>query len=320
MVSTVERWAMADHPVDARNDAWREAISRTHLGWELETDRRVTYPVTNAIRRRSVGRLQFIECTSGPCAGSRGARQAAADEEHIGVLFVLGGVEMVARDDVQMELAAGSIALWDSTQRMRFRVPDAVHKQTLLIPRARAGDLVPRIDRLGGTLLPPSSATRVLCDLFRSVISEQPGTADDAASTVALANAALELLAGALRTERPGEGRGERSQRWELVQDFIEHNLSDPHLSPTTIACAASVSVRALYLLFEARGDTVSRYVKRRRLTRARSELERRTDLSVATVAQRWGFSDQASFARAFRAQYALTPGQARAGSADPVR
>lgn len=336
-MDTVERWAMSDHPVDERDDAWRHAISSTHLAWDLHTRRDVPAVAARAatatarrhgeigevgdvIRRRTVGPVAFVDCVAGPCSGERGPRQARADEEHIGVLFVLGGSEVVVGGEVQMELAAGSVAVWDSTQPMRFRVPHHVHKRTLLIPRARAADLVPHVDRLGGTLLAPTSTTRVLCDLVGSVIADPFGTptCDDAPSA-ALANAALELLAGALTTAAPGAGSADlHARRWELVHDVIEAGLRDPQLNPTAIAAATSLSVRALYLLFEARGDTVARYVKRRRLARARSELERRPDLTVAAVAHRWGFNDQASFARAFRAQYGTTPGQARAGEVRP--
>jgi AraC family transcriptional regulator, positive regulator of tynA and feaB len=312
--STIERWSLADHPATERSDAWRAAITGTHLSWELHTDRWSAYPATNQIRRRSVGAVRFVECTTGPCSGVRGSRLRSVDEEHIGVLFVLEGSEIVAKDDVEMQLAAGSVAVWDSTHRMRFMVPDAVRKQTLLIPRARAAELAPDIDRLGGTVLPPSSATRVLRDLFTSIIDEvdevEIGHGD--ASSIGLVNAALELLAGALTATPAGLARDDRSQRWADVRNVIEEHLGDPTLSPASIAHEAAVSVRALYLLFESHGDTVARYVKRRRLARARSELERRRDLTLASVAQRWGFNDQAAFSRAFRAQYGVTPGQAR--------
>jgi AraC family transcriptional regulator, positive regulator of tynA and feaB len=315
---SVERWGLADHAPSERADVWRDAVSRTHLPWELHTDRRTVYPSSNEIRRRSVGALSVIECFSGPCSGVRSTRQiAASDEDHIGVLFVLGGSEVVARDEAETVLSPGTVAFWDGTHRLRFTVPSAVRKRTLLIPRSRAAELGPRTDRLGGVVLPPSHATRVLIDLLASLLAGQPqedGGAAEASSS-AFSNAILELLSGAIAAAGPAHVSEVSTQRWMCVRDYIEDHLTDPQLDTAAIARSASISVRSLYLLFEARGETVSRYVKRRRLARARSELERPTDLTVAAVALRWGFNDHAAFSRAFRAQYGITPRDARAAA-----
>lgn len=317
---TVERWGLDEHAPSERSDAWRDAISATHLPWELRTDRRTVYPSSNEIRRRRVGPLSVVECASGPCSGVRSTRQiAAADEAHIGVLFVLSGSEVVAQDDAETVLTPGTVALWDGTHRMRFDVPNAVRKRTLLIPRSRAGELGPRTDRLGGTILRPSAATQVLVDLLASLLVAPPretGSAVAAASTTAFVNAVLELLSGAIATADPAHVPDVAARRWQLVRDHIEDHLADPGLDAVAIARSVSISVRSLYLLFEARGETVSRYVKRRRLVRARSELERRPDLTVAAIAIRWGFNDHAAFSRAFRAQYGVTPREARLAAA----
>jgi AraC family transcriptional regulator, positive regulator of tynA and feaB len=97
------------------------------------------------------------------------------------------------------------------------------------------------------------------------------------------------------------------------VRDHIEEHLTDPELRPQAIAAAHAVSLRTLYQLFERRGETVSGYVRRRRLARARAELARRGPATtVAEVAHRWGFADQAAFGRAFRRQYGCPPSAVR--------
>jgi len=99
------------------------------------------------------------------------------------------------------------------------------------------------------------------------------------------------------------------------VRDHIEERLADPDLRPATIAAAHAISVRALYQLFERRGATVSGYVRRRRLARARAELARLGPATtVAGTAHRWGFADQAGFSRAFRREYGCPPNAVRLG------
>jgi AraC family transcriptional regulator, positive regulator of tynA and feaB len=137
-------------------------------------------------------------------------------------------------------------------------------------------------------------------------VGELTGTAAAAAAT-----AALELLAAAL----PGAPDDTAGVRWDRIRDHIEEHLTDPDLRPPAIAAAHAISVRALYQLFERRGETVSGYVRRRRLARARAELARLGPATtVAATAHRWGFADQAGFSRAFRRQYGCPPNAVRLG------
>ncbi|MGY1710381.1 helix-turn-helix transcriptional regulator [Geodermatophilus sp. SYSU D00758] len=95
----------------------------------------------------------------------------------------------------------------------------------------------------------------------------------------------------------------------------MEAHLADPALDPRTIAAAHFLSVRQLHRLFAGRQDTVARYVRHRRLERAREELARggALGLPVAAVARRCGFADPTVFGRAFRAAYGMTPSRYRA-------
>ncbi|WP_051852250.1 helix-turn-helix domain-containing protein [Streptomyces aureocirculatus] len=98
------------------------------------------------------------------------------------------------------------------------------------------------------------------------------------------------------------------------IQAFIEHNLCDPDLGPTTVAAHHHISVRLLHQLFQGHPETVSATIRRRRLERGRADL---TDLrlghrGIGETAARWGFRHQADFARAFRLAYAMSPSEFR--------
>ncbi|MFC6884592.1 MULTISPECIES: helix-turn-helix domain-containing protein [Actinomadura] len=132
-----------------------------------------------------------------------------------------------------------------------------------------------------------------------------------------LGEAILELVTSAVseRLGSPGPVAPADDEALRVIEHWIESRLDDPGLTPASIALAHHVSVRQLYRLFQARGDTVSRYVRTRRLERCRRELR---DPFLATqrisaIAARWGYPDAAAFSRAFRAAYGVSPSDYRA-------
>lgn len=94
-----------------------------------------------------------------------------------------------------------------------------------------------------------------------------------------------------------------------------EH-VADPRLSATSIAAAHFISTRHLHRLFAHRGGTVGRQIQRLRLERCRGELldPDAGARSTASISRRWGFPDGATFSRAFRSVYGMSPSQCRAG------
>lgn len=104
------------------------------------------------------------------------------------------------------------------------------------------------------------------------------------------------------------------------AMEIADARLTDPELSPASLARQLNVSVRTLHRAFAAAGEPVAAYIRRRRLERARLELAaplRRP--GVAEVAARWQFADSSHFIRAFKNQYGQTPAEfARANQVRP--
>ncbi|MBP0457581.1 helix-turn-helix domain-containing protein [Streptomyces bomunensis] len=93
------------------------------------------------------------------------------------------------------------------------------------------------------------------------------------------------------------------------AMDLADEHLTDPDLSPATLARRLNVSVRTLHRAFTTAEESVTAYVRRRRLERARQELlapfARPT---VSELAAHWHFADSSHFIRAFKKQYGHTP------------
>jgi AraC-like DNA-binding protein len=151
--------------------------------------------------------------------------------------------------------------------------------------------------------------TRLLSDTDLYQISDAPR----------LGSILIDLLA-ALLIHHSGDAAAEpRSHHHRTllprIHAFIQQNLADPHLTPTTIAAAHNISTRTLHRLFQTQDSTIAEWIRARRLDRIRRDL---TDpllegRPIHAIAARWGFTDPTHFTRAFRAAYNLTPQTYRA-------
>jgi len=104
-------------------------------------------------------------------------------------------------------------------------------------------------------------------------------------------------------------------ERWARVRDYIEAHLDD-RLTLADLAAVACLSPYHFSRSFKlAVGVGPQRYITRRRLERAKT-LMRRTNRSLAWIAQEAGFTDQSHLTAIFRRETGVTPGRYRAQQA----
>ena len=125
------------------------------------------------------------------------------------------------------------------------------------------------------------------------------------------------LVSGLFRqsdTRALGGAAGVRAALLHRICQSIEQRLADPDLSLGEIAEEHGISPRYLQKLFEGVGQSFGRYVRYRRLERARLDIESpiHAQLSISDICFRWGFNDAAYFSRAFRDQYGISPREYR--------
>lgn len=107
---------------------------------------------------------------------------------------------------------------------------------------------------------------------------------------------------------------GSRALLLQAALDEVERSLADPELSPARVASAVGISTSYLHRLFADHGPSFGRWLLTRRLDRCHRDLAdpARRHWTVAQIAAHHGFRDPSYFARAFKAHYGMTPGQAR--------
>jgi AraC-like DNA-binding protein len=315
----METWEINQMPVEEREDAWRELVSTTHLPWSIDLAGDDVPPESREwIRRRHLGDIDLIDCVCGPCSGRRNPSDLRRSPgEYVGVLVLHEGKELLSQAERETVLSAGDVVAWDSVAEARFAVLEPLRKQTLLIPRPRFQQLIPRPE----LAIARSVESGPTVDLFTSYLRFLTTVDLEPMAAAAAGNAALELLGAVLGSVIVPNRTVVRDALRVKIKEYIERRLRDADLRPQRIAEANAVSVRSLYGLFEEEGDTVGGYIRRRRLARAYAELTRPgPPPSVTDVALRWGFADAAHFSRSFRAQYGVPPSEARPAQGSPVR
>jgi len=104
-----------------------------------------------------------------------------------------------------------------------------------------------------------------------------------------------------------------RAAHLQRAEQFIRDNLENPHLTSRLVAESCGISQRYLQGLFAENETSVVGYIRDKRLTRCHETLTLAHDsTSVAQIANRWGFYDQAQFCKHYRNRFGCTPTDTR--------
>ncbi|WP_436777552.1 helix-turn-helix domain-containing protein [Yinghuangia sp. YIM S09857] len=191
---------------------------------------------------------------------------------------------------------------------------------TLQVPIDQLG-VSADVIRRAMTRLPASPVYHLLIEHVRRITAEAPRLSDDV-SAPELGAASVELARALLISAGRSAGTGRPVLAETLltrVREYVRARLTDPNLSPDSVAAAHNISVRYLYKICAQAGFSLEQWVIGERLRGARDELADpvAAGRTVAVVARRWGFSDPTHFGRRFRAEYGLTPSEWRRRSQD---
>lgn len=99
--------------------------------------------------------------------------------------------------------------------------------------------------------------------------------------------------------------------RLAQIDAYIWRNLGNPQLSPPVVAAANHISLRYLHRIFsDEHGQTIAAFIRAARLQRCRRDLADPllAGWSIERIAQRWGFTDLASFSRTFKQALGVSP------------
>jgi AraC-like DNA-binding protein len=254
-----------------------------------------------------------MELSGNPFGAIRGHAEISGDSDtYLGILYQRFGSTLCRVGDDRVIVSPGEICVWHSGRPVSFEMPETFDKLCMIVPIARFESVLYNAETYEGLRLPGGSNLATLLGSYLSTLTDSVMTRNDNTPFDAI-DVTLELLGAAFRAQRRSSTIAPRDQLFARISDDIEGRLNDINLSPKKIAEANGISIRYLYTLFSEQGETVSGWVRRRRLLRCRAELEGAdSEASITEIAYRWGFNDSAHFSRLFKASFGTSPTQYR--------
>jgi AraC-like DNA-binding protein len=185
----------------------------------------------------------------------------------------------------------------------------------LAIPRSLLEPLVKDPDGLHGLKLDRQTPLGCMLSRFLVDLAELAPqmTITEAAS---VAESTIQLIAGCAGPNIGAKDLvrgGFANATLTALKRFIDDQLSNPSLGVDLLCKQFGMSRASLYRLSEPLGG-IHAYIRQRRLARCFQELVKPAAAvaRISQVAFRWGFADEATFSRAFRDAYGLSPSEAR--------
>ncbi|WP_165922270.1 helix-turn-helix domain-containing protein [Pseudonocardia endophytica] len=232
-------------------------------------------------------------------------------EDFLQVGHLRTGTARLEQDGRACALQAGQFAVYDTTRPFTWTMHGPWTMDVLTWPRrALVAD-----DRRAQSLTAQPLGAGPTGQVARAVMDELGRLDGDlgGADGIVLSARVADLVVGAATwtTGSPDDRPAAPDPRVDVILDFIELHLEDPHLNPAHVARQFHLSQRSLQRLFADQPRGVADWIRYRRLDRARADLAdpRR---SVTSVAAQYCFSSPTIFARAFRGEFGIRPHDAR--------
>jgi AraC family transcriptional activator of tynA and feaB len=285
---------------------WREVVCQTVLNVATEAPRdRFRAHISG--RSFAALRIAAFDSTSHDIVRSR-QHMARFPEDNYLISLQRRGQSRITQQGEPFPLDPGEIAIVDGQEPFRIAFPAPVSRVIAVIPRKTLDTRAPWLRNMP---LRKIAAGSLYADLTRrhlqQLASRHASLQENEASL--LTENLCNLLALASSRDIPVAALRPELQI-EALLAFCRQNLSDPELSPRTVAMRFGISVRTLHLRFERLGETFGRWLLDNRLEACGKALRdpHQRAAGISEVAYRWGFNDLSHFNRAFRARFDMTP------------
>jgi acetamidase/formamidase/AraC-like DNA-binding protein len=298
------------YPREQRRDAWSFALRRVSIGlFEAGPD-----VFGELVSFTSGQQIQFARIAGSPQSITIDFSQS---DTCFWLVLLLEGRMSASSGEVRIEVAEDEIIYGSGATKATLELLSDHRILIVRVPSALGGlkSRMPQPTDISN-MLSDTTLGRMLSGLLRPVADTIVEVNQDQMRPVeiALPEFISATLLGTAPSKSLGGAAGGRAAILERVFQSIEMRLSDPDLGIHQIAAEHGIKARYLQKLFESYGESFGQFVKLRRLERCRLDLGSplHAQRSISEILFQWGFNDSASFSRAFRERYGMSPREYR--------
>lgn len=292
---------------------WRETICQAFVPLSSQpTQAELGFP--SRVEARTLGAINRTVIASEPQNVGHGPHEVAETTDHCYfVNLQLAGTCATRLGTAETVVHPGHFVVVDTTKpywfefgsrwrMMSFRLPHHLLDERTSRPGLGLGVAVSATNGAGSVV---ASLMQSLWDLSASAIP--PGSVSQLEQAFAAASAVA--LTGVSQDD-DGHGLALRT----AIDRHVRGNLGDPNLSVASVAARFGIAPRTLHKLYADGEATFASMVRSLRLQHA-AELLRNGDAvePISRIAGLVGLPDPASFTRAFRREFGMSPSEMRA-------
>jgi AraC-like DNA-binding protein len=292
---------------------WAQEVSSLFGGVDIRAVSRA--PFHGTATSDAIGRLRLSSVSAAPLQVRRSERPTArCEEDHYKVALQVSGSCVVEQDGVQGVLAAGDIAICDTTRPYSFSYGSNFRTVLMSLPRPMLPLRPEAVRTVTARRLPTDRGVGAVVGPYLRSLGEQASVCSGPAGASLMDGTASLMTALVSETLERAAPTSPHQAMMLRIRAHIENRLADPDLTPDAIAEAHGVSRRYLFKLFAAEELTVAGWIRTRRLERCARDLTGPAcaDQPIGMIAARWGLLDGRHFSRVFKAAYGQTPREYR--------
>lgn len=298
-------------------DHWKHLVAESFVPLAAETADADGF--RGQLRSRVLDRMSIVEVTATSHQVHRTpALISRAHERYFKLNLQLEGTGLLIQDNREALLRPGDLAIYDTNRPYTLAFEDTTRIMVVMFPCDTLALPTDYVGQLAAVRMAGDGGLSGIVGHFIRQLSENLDVLNGPSGSRLAANA-LDLVSTMLHAEMDISPDRMKPQALlaVAVREYIDANLSDPLLSPASIAAAHFISTRHLHNVFHESGTTVATWIRTQRLEGARRDLRDplHAGLPVGAVAARWGFLDAAHFSRTFRDAFGVPPSDWRRGS-----
>jgi AraC-like DNA-binding protein len=310
-------------PAEERLELWRDTITKHMI--RLAIDPLADGPFLAEASLRKHDGMTIGTGTVSASVSHRSREIVAADNDDLFLMLNLSGPLVLSSGSQELTLRPGEATLLCCAELGTYVRPDVGMLSCIRLPRSTLTPFVAGLEDRIFRLIPRDARTLTLLRTYLAALTD-PADIDMApAVSRTVSNHVTDLIAltlGATGDAANAALGGMRAARLAAAKAFIEEKIGPQTLSIDDVANHMGVSSRYVRKLFEADGETFSKYVLEQRLIRVRNVLTnaRFDHKPISSVAYDVGFGDLSYFNKVFRAFFGGTPSDVRHAAARQSR